>query len=176
MQVIDIIDNWSSKNSMIFNHSKSGIFILNAKKGKTIIDSIRSYPIVYKYNYLGVTFTNNLSFQTHTDDLKTRLKKITKYTCRLNSMTVSLATKIQIFNNYVSSRIFYGMEIAVTRSSQLNAIGTMYTTNLKKVLVLKKSFNNDLLLKITYLKTLLYLNRQILQANQPSRHQDKTRK
>jgi hypothetical protein len=70
-------------------------------------------------------------------------------------MTVSPATKIKIFNNYVSSRIFYGMEIAVARSSQLSAIGTIYTTNLKKVLGLKKSFNNDLLLKTTHLNTLL---------------------
>jgi len=153
-QIIEKIDKWSFENSMIINHSKSGIFILNAKRKNNMeLDNIKKYPIVYKYKYLGVTFTNNFSFQLHIDELKGKMKKITKYSNRINSKLISLPAKIQIFNNYVSSRIFYGMEIAVARSSQLKAIETLYTSNLKKILNLKQSFNNELLLKLTQTKS-----------------------
>ena len=71
---------------------------------------------------------------------------------RIHSNKVPLTVKIQIFNNYISSRIFYGLEIAVTRSSQLNKMITLYTSNLKKVIGLKQNYPNNLLLKLTSIK------------------------
>jgi hypothetical protein len=98
---------------------------------------------------LGITFSSNLSFNIHIKEVKQKINKLTKYISRINSNRVPLKLKIQVFNNYISSQISYVMEIAASNSSQLSKLQTLYTSNLKKILGLKQSFNNNILLKFT---------------------------
>ena len=140
---------------MTINHSKSGIFVLNAKRSGPHmfpLKEILGFPIVFEYKYLGVTFSNYLCFNLHLDSIKKKLTQLTKRMKRIHSNKVPLTVKIQIFNNYISSRIFYGLEIAVTWSSQLNKMITLYTSNLKNVIGLKQNYPNNLLLKLTSIK------------------------
>ncbi len=71
--LITRIESWCELNSMTINHSKSGIFVLNAKRSGPHmfpLKEILGFPIVFEYKYLGVTFSNNLSFNLHLDSIK----------------------------------------------------------------------------------------------------------
>ena len=60
MNVISIIDNWSTLNKIKVNKLKSGIMILK-HNDNTNENNIEEYPIITEYKYLGILINDKMN-------------------------------------------------------------------------------------------------------------------
>ena len=63
---INLINNWTSENHLVFNTSKCKQMVISRKRNQynfhTILLGNEALELVQRYKYLGVTITSNLSY------------------------------------------------------------------------------------------------------------------
>ncbi len=67
---IDILNRWALDNNLPINHNKSGIIEFQARRGKNVSSgrsSIKNFPIVTEYKYLGCWINKRLTLKPQLD-------------------------------------------------------------------------------------------------------------
>ena len=64
-RALDIVEHWSDNNGIEINRSKSGIMCIrkDARTPNPMETSLREYPMVNQYKYLGVMIDNCLNLR-----------------------------------------------------------------------------------------------------------------
>ena len=77
---INLINNWTSENHLVFNTSKCKQMVISRKRNqynfRTILLGNEALELVQRYKYLGVTITSNLSWSEHINTKCIKAKKL----------------------------------------------------------------------------------------------------
>ena len=77
---INLINNWTSENHLVFNTSKCKQMVISRKRNQynfhTILLGNEALELVQRYKYLGVTITSNLSWSEHINTKCLKAKKL----------------------------------------------------------------------------------------------------
>ena len=80
-QILKNLEDWTLKNEMKINKSKSGIMYIRKKDNEAMRrqykeEKIQDFPIVQQYKFLGITIAPNFDLSTHFLNLKKKIKYI----------------------------------------------------------------------------------------------------
>jgi hypothetical protein len=104
---IQIVEKWGTKNRILVNKNKSGIFIfMNKRMG---CSEIREYPVVYHYKYLGIMFRYDMDPFDHLVKLDKALVLYIKRNNWLIKKYFTVRSLILLSTYFQMSRIGYGM-------------------------------------------------------------------
>jgi len=107
-RAFDILDEWARANSMVVNKLKSGIIRIGKKPNKNG-ESIRGYPVVEKYRYLGVWINMDVNCQAQIDNISKKVEVYLKRHKKLLFKYFSVRSLLKIHQYFHRSRLLYGM-------------------------------------------------------------------
>jgi hypothetical protein len=138
-KVINTVEQWSNRNLIGVNKKKSGIMCI---QGKAKEKTIRDYPVVKEYKYLGILINDKLRCDSHITNINDKLKQYIKRNFMLQQTKFSIRTLFMIFNYFQKSRMLYGMSSFCDLNTELNRIQTVFMTNFKAIMKLPISTSN----------------------------------
>jgi hypothetical protein len=130
-KTIDGLDNWSGENKIAINRKKSGILIIN--DDGTDSNSIRDFPIVTEYNYLGVLIDSKLKPGRHVAKVRAKLKIYLSKNKMLQQKYFTPFSLLRIIEYFVKSRLSYGVSCFLDVKPQMAKLNLLLLQHLKSM-------------------------------------------
>ena len=142
INVINIIDKWSTLNKIKVNKLKSGIMILKYNDN-TNENNIEEYPIINEYKYLGILINDKMNIQKHIGNIDKKLDEYFQRNYILNKKYFSVKSILLIFGYFHKSRLLYGLPAFIDQKSKINRVDNLMIFNIKRLLKLANRTNNE---------------------------------
>ena len=142
MNVINIIDKWSTLNKIKVNKLKSGIMLLK-HNDNTNENNIEEYPIITEYKYLGILINDKMNIKKHIGNIDKKLDEYFQRNYILNKKYFSVKSIMLIFGYFHKSRLLYGLPAFIDQKSQINRVDNLMVFNIKRLLKLTNRTNSE---------------------------------
>ena len=112
-QDLDSLTSWENKWKMNFNVDKCGILHVNRKRTPKIFKyHMNKQPLsrLDEAKYLGITLTENLSWNTHINNIASKANKTLGF-LRRNLRHAPIATKSMAYSSLVRPQVEYASQI-----------------------------------------------------------------
>jgi hypothetical protein len=142
INVINIIDKWSTLNKINVNKLKSGIMVLK-NNNNTNENNIEEYPIINEYKYLGILIDDKMNIQKHIGSIDKKLDEYFQRNYILNKKYFSVKSIMLIFGYFHRSRLLYGLPAFIDQKSKIERVDNLMVFNIKRLLKLTKRTNSE---------------------------------
>lgn len=112
--IINNLEEWTQKNGMIVNKSKSGIMYIRKKDNEAMRKAYKSekfndYPIVQYYKFLGITLGPNFDLSQHFKNLKMKIKYVSYKALTLPRKVITPFHSTILWTLLIKSNVLYGV-------------------------------------------------------------------
>ena len=130
-KTIDGLESWSTNNIIAVNKKKSGILIINDDG----VDSrtIRGFPVVSEYNYLGVLIDSKIKPGRHVAKVRAKLKVYLSKNRILQQKYFTPFSLLRLMEYFVKSRLTYGMACFLDMKLQIQKLNLLLMEHLKSL-------------------------------------------
>jgi len=147
-KILRLIDDWLASYGLSANKSKSGIVCIKLRKHSKFdpSGSIRGYPFVTSYKYLGVSIDKLLNFKSHIEKVRRKINFIAFKLGKIPKRELTPFFFVNMWQIFCKSLLDYGNIIyRYTPLNTLEEVKKLYRLSLKKVLRISTSTPNRLI-------------------------------
>ena len=144
---VDAMFIYCDENNLVINDSKTKFMVFHKGRLPNSTDLFlhqTPIPRVSSFKYLGFTFSTQLSFSTHINEIVLKARaRVALLFIQFKISTLPPETVVKIFHTYVTPMFLYGIHIWFFRcsSSSMKSLNAVFTSFLKRYLRIPKSFN-----------------------------------